>query len=163
MKSLLQKVLYRRQSWRGSTPTCSCTQERWGSKTHHQLKSPEPVHAPPTLQGWPETERSSEARGLASNDRSKRCIPDYPHGPGPSEILEVRQMLPIQLPPIWPSLCTMGVHQDPQASTREMGVRLIAYNYRQHTNPGRDQGASPGSRGGTDLNVWASSSTMSSR
>ena len=132
------------------------TQEGRGSKTRHQLKSPEPVRAPPTFQngGVAHTERSCEARRLASKDRSKGCIPDYPHGPGPSEILEVQmpgQVLPIQLPPIWPSLGTMGLYQDPQASSGPPSGDGCAVDslYRRHTNPGRDQGASPGSSGGT--------------
>ena len=43
------------------------------------------------------------------------------------KFLVQREDIPLQMPTIWPSMCPMGLHQDPKATCCLLGMQLIVY------------------------------------
>ena len=97
---------------------------------------------------YPYPQKLGGKRGLASEDRSQGCILFHSDRSGTQEIpvLPVRRTdLPIQLPPIWANVSTVGLYQDPETSN---GSRTRAGDetggvYRRYPVNGGDQGQSP--------------------
>ena len=63
------------------------------------------------------------------------------------------QVLPVQLPPIWPGLSHMGLHQDLKAdgSSRSGTEDTVDSLHRRHSPDGRNQGESERSSIGSDI------------
>ena len=100
----------------------SCPKERRRTETGDKPKSSEQLCSDRAFQngGNPYIERSSQSRGLVGKSGSEGCILRNPDPPIPPPVLEVHipgKTLSVSVPTIWPVIGTMGLYQDPKAST----------------------------------------------
>ena len=103
-------------------------QKRWGSETSDKLEKSQFFHRCPSLQngGNPYPQKPTQKRGLACKDRLEGRLflsPDKSKTQEVSLLPIQRQLIPIQLPPLWPGLSPMGLYQNPEAdSSSRMGA-----------------------------------------
>ena len=110
-------------------------QKRWGHEASHRPKEPQQLHPSSSLQdgGPPYIERSPKKGRLDDQSGSERCIFHDPHptaGQIIPAILDGKPRLPVLMSAIRPVLCSLGLYQDPEASSnsaQRARVRLVAY------------------------------------
>ena len=97
------------------------TQKRRRAETSDKSQALKPVPPGRTLQDGRDTypKGHCKARRLARESRPEGCLLHHPNPPIPQGVSKVQisgDTIPVQLPPIWPVLGTLGLYQDPQAS-----------------------------------------------
>ena len=138
-------------------------QKGWRAKTCHQPESTHRIRECTSFQNeghpHPENPPSTQVLGMDCKSRSERCILFHPDTPRSQEIPSFpvsRQDISIHLPPIQPSLTSLGLYQDPQASnsssTRagDVGDSL----HRRLSPDGGVQGEATQSNASTSLTFW---------
>ena len=100
----------------------SCPKEGWRTETGNKPKSSEQVCSNGAFQngGNPYINRPSQSGGLVGKSGSERCILRNPDPPMPPPVLEVRvpgKTLSDSVPTLRPVIGTLGLYQDPKAST----------------------------------------------
>ena len=98
-----------------------CVQERWWSKTSHKSEVPECIHAHRALQdgGHTHPERPAKRRRLDGKSGPEGCVlhgTNSRRGQSLPQVLVQKPNVSVQMPTIWPSMCPLGLHQDPEAS-----------------------------------------------
>ena len=121
-------------------------QKRRGYEASHQSEEPQHLYPSPPFQdgGPPHIEGSPEERRLDDQGRSEGCILHDPH-PAAGQMfpafLHGKPRLPVFVSAVRPVLCSLGLYQDPEASTNSaQRARSEASGiHRRHLSPCRDQ------------------------
>ena len=101
-------------------------------------------------------QRPRQSGGLASESGFEGrllCDPNPQDAPSVSQVLLSEQMLSVSVPSIWPVISSVGLYQDPKASTSpppgDGGTTDSLY--RRYPGPGRVTGTSQDASGGTSI------------
>ena len=126
--------------------TISCPEEGLWAETSIQSKQPQLICGGFTFQNGENSypQKPSREGGLASENRSKRCLFLHPDCQEHKKFLcfqKRRQTLTVQLPPLRPNVGPMGLYQDPETSdsswTRAGDV--VDSSHRRHSPDGEAQ------------------------
>uniref|UniRef100_A0A1X7TG64 Uncharacterized protein n=1 Tax=Amphimedon queenslandica TaxID=400682 RepID=A0A1X7TG64_AMPQE len=135
-----------------------CSQEGWWHEASNKSKKPQRARSPPAFQdgGLPYLKGHHKERGLDDKDRPKgRFLHDSnPPVPPSSPTLRCSRLpLPVHMSAIQPVLCSLGLYQDPEASSNPtQRARSEASGiHRQYPCLGRVGRASEGPYGGTGI------------
>ena len=96
------------------------TQKRRRAETSDKSQALKPVPPGRTLQDGRDTypKGHCKARRLARESRPEGCLLHHPNPPIPQGVSKVQisgHTIPVQLPPIWPLLGTLGLYQRPSS------------------------------------------------
>ena len=101
-------------------------------------------------------QRPRQSGGLASESGFEGCLlcdPNPQDSPSVSQVLLSEQMLSVSVPSVWPVVGSLGLYQDPKASTSpppgDGGTTDSLY--RQYPGPGGVTGTSQDASGGTSI------------
>ena len=128
------------------------------SETSDKLEGSEQLCSHRALQngGNSHPQRPRQSGGLASESGFEGhllCDPNPQDSPSVSQVLLSEQMLSVSVPSIWPVVSSLGLYQDPKASTSpppgDGGTTDSLY--RQYPGPGGVTGTSQDASGGTSI------------
>ena len=131
----------------------SNTKKRRRSETSNQSEEPERIRSDGALQdgGYPPSKRPVETGRLDGQSGSKGRVlysSDPQAGQRFPEIRLQEQDIQVQMPTFRPSVCPLGLHQDPEACSRSAETAGSEANcvYRRYTHSGRDTRPGEGPR-----------------
>ena len=119
------------------------------SETGHKSEVLECIHAHRALQdgGHTHPERPAKSRRLDSKSGPEGHIlhvTNLRKGQSLPQVLIQKPNILVQVPTIWPSMCPLGLHQDPEASCYPAETAGGVLDCVHYTNPGRVPGDGSG-------------------
>ena len=139
-------------------PIILSPQKGWRHETHYQSEGSECLCRDTPLQdgGHPHAQRYPQTRRLDDKSRPEGCLLHDSNGitsQTPTEISVARADLPVQLSPIRPIICTLGLYQDHKTSDGNPSISRSKADYihRRHPDNGQFTHLGEGTHSGIDI------------